>query len=184
MLYTVYDIETTGLSPHTNDIIQFAYITVKPSMEIHSSGNLYFYKDGMDWSRQAEAVHHIPQSFLRQYSDQFDENVRKMYVITQRGNLVGHNIDQFDLPFCIKFAERNGMPSITPLRTHDTMRLYPPRKKLGVLAEKLEISPIVIDSVTEGLFGDAGQAHDARRDAVTTMLIFAHAKREGLISDV
>jgi DNA polymerase III alpha subunit (gram-positive type) len=188
MLYTIADIETTGLSTTSHDIIQFAYINVNQNMSIHSSGVLYFYKDNMSWTEDAEAVHGISRNQLVQYKDDFDTNLRKMYVILQKSNLVGHNVSQFDYPFCKSYLDRNGMPTITPLSLNDTMKLYmnkfKKRMKLTVLLEQLNINPDIVTSFTNNLFGTIRSSHDARWDVVATMFLFARAKREGLVADV
>jgi DNA polymerase III alpha subunit (gram-positive type) len=183
MLYTIFDIETTGLSRTAHDIIQFAYINVHPSLHTHSSGYFYLYKDRMAWTEEAEAAHGISRNQLVQYKDQYESNLRKMYVILQKGNLVGHNLLQFDFPFCESYLLRNGMPQLEPLDLIDTMKLYK-RRKLSVLAEELNINLDIIGSVAKDMFGEANGAHDGRWDVTATMMIFARAMREGRVTNV
>ena len=123
-----------------------------------------------------------------QYADEFEDNIRKMYVILSRSNCVGHNILSFDFPFCRQFLQRNGMPATEANRYIDTMRLYRPmfgkNIKLGKLANTLGYSDMLIDVTCNAWFNTPGHAHDARWDATATAMILAKAKAEGWLDNV
>lgn len=189
MLFTVFDIETTGLNPSYCGIIQFSYVNIDENYKKVNSGCLHFYKSDMHWSAEAEAVHGISQQSLEKYALDFDDNIRRMYVILQRSNAVGHNAAGFDFPFCRQFLKKNGMSDIIPTSMVDTMNVYRPvyhkKMKLGELAHSLGFTDKLITAMSSSWFGgDGAQAHDSRWDATATALIMAKARREGLVTVV
>ena len=107
MLYTIFDLETTGFNGTSDAVCQFAFITVNQNLLPVRARNYYFYKEGMPWSEQAAAVHGLTRSFLKQYEDEYEQNLIRMYTVLQRGNLVGHNSNGFDIPFANQFLMRD-----------------------------------------------------------------------------
>ena len=185
MLYTIFDIETTGLDAFRNDVIQFAYLKINDRFEKVDSGCLHFHYPGMRWGKEAEAIHHIPEASLIPYEKDFDDNIRRMYVLLSHSNVVGHNVNNFDYPFCSQFLNKFGMQGTVPAMSFDTMLIYKfkhkKRMKLGVLAEAEGFTKHVIDACCSAWFGETTQAHDARYDVTMTALLFMKAKNEGLI---
>ena len=133
MLYTIFDLETTGFNGTSDAVCQFAFITVNQNLLPVRARNYYFYKEGMPWSEQAAAVHGLTRSFLKQYEDEYEQNLIRMYTVLQRGNLVGHNSNGFDIPFANQFLMREGFPPIVPGVCYDTMLL----RRLGFLRARL-----------------------------------------------
>lgn len=189
MIYTIFDLETTGFNHLHDDVVQLAYVRLNSRMQKVSSGNLYFYYDRMNWSEKAYAVHQISQDFLKQYVNDFEENVRTAYAILQQGNLVGHNCDAFDIPFVDNFLSRMGAPHISALRSYDTMKIYTSsfgkRPKLSDLPGHLKFTEKQIDFCLKKYFPDAEEGtsyHDARYDVAVTAMAFTNAISKGLIT--
>ena len=189
MLYTVFDLETTGFDSTRDDVVQLAYTRLDSKLHLVSSGNLYFYYDNMHWSEEAYAVHKIPQSFLQQHKDSFSENVRTAYAILQQGNLIGHNCDSFDIPFIANFLGRMGTPHVSPRRSFDTMKLFTKsfgkRPKLSDLPKHLDLSERQINFCLKNCFPDTTDSisfHDARYDVAVTTLAFTTAVIQGLLT--
>ena len=189
MQYTIFDIETTGLSPRSSAIVQFAYITCDSRLFPIRGRNYYFYKEGMPWSKEAEAVHGLSQEFLSQYKDQYDENLIHMYQVVHRATLVGHNSDAFDVPFVRQFLAGEGMEMPVPTQCYDTMKLwtkdYGRKPKLGALLSFLELDEDAIIRTAQLMFGaDAGdlKAHNACYDVALTLACFRKAVEEGKCS--
>lgn len=189
MLYTIFDLETTGFSGTSDNVCQFAAITVNQQFLPIRAQNYYFYKEGMKWSKDAEAVHGLSRQFLKQYEDQYNENLIKMYTTLQYGNLAGHNCKGFDIPFASQFLTREGLPLLRPNDCLDTMILWRPtfgkRMKLVELPKALGYTEEQILRMTKLLFKDkAGnlRPHDACYDTVATMLCLRKAAAKGLCS--
>ena len=60
-MYTVVDLEATGLDREKALIVQASAIRCRDNGEVISSHTLYFYNDlyEKNWSAEAEAIHHI-----------------------------------------------------------------------------------------------------------------------------
>jgi DNA polymerase III epsilon subunit-like protein len=192
MQYLVFDIETTGLDVFRGDIIQMAYLKLNENMQMTDSGCMYYYKEGMRWSAEAEAVHKIPQDYLRQYAAEFDGNVRRMFVLLNRANIVGHNVRKFDYPFCRSFLERNGMRItkdydvlFAPNQVHDTLEIYKSvvkgKKNLGSVLAETGISESNVTAMSKAWFKGGDGAHDARWDATAAALLFVRAVRRNYV---
>lgn len=113
MLLTVLDIETTGLFKFDAnnvlipDIIEVAYAFVDTDdMLIHKHGVLYFYKPEFDIESPAQDIHGIQRSFLKQFEDQFEENLIALASLMTNATILGKNSERFDIPFIDRFIEK------------------------------------------------------------------------------
>lgn len=186
--FVVFDIETTGFSSITCDIIQFAYCEFHGGQFVKAE-NLYFYYDGMSWSDEAEQVHKISRDYLKQYRDDFKTNLLKMYSVLNRSNVCGHNSNHFDCPFVRNWLSRMGMGDFEFGIKQDTMvDMRPihkrPRIKLTKLSELCGLTQESINYATNMWFGDSNirNSHDAAYDVTATALITLKGLREGCIS--
>lgn len=187
MFYTVFDIETTGFDGNICDVVQFAYANLDENFNCIKAESLYFYHDDMHWSKEAEEVHHLSREFLSQYKYSFETNIKKMFIILSRANVVTFNGDHFDIPFCNSWLKRFGFPDVVPNRSYDVMKIYQPvfkkRVKLVTLPERIGLSPDIIGAIAKGWFGYEGAAHDAAYDVTMTALGFSHAIHKGYVYD-
>lgn len=113
MLITVLDIETTGLFKFdannmlVPDILEVAYAFVDTdSMLIHKHGVLYFYRPEFDVESEAQQIHGLTRDFLRQYEDQFDDNLIALAAMMTNATILGKNSTRFDIPFIDRFIEK------------------------------------------------------------------------------
>lgn len=187
MLYTIFDLETTGFSGISDSVVQFSFITVNHNLLPVRARNYYFYKEGMRWSEEAAAVHGLTREFLKQYEDEYEKNLLMLYTVLQRGNLIGHNSDSFDVPFASQFLVQNGLPPLMPEICYDTMKLwhktFGKRMKLAALPDALGINKEDIIRTSNILFkGTAGEqrAHNASYDVTATMFVLREAVRRGI----
>ena len=187
MFYTVFDIETTGFDGNICEVIQFAYALLDENFNCLKAESLYFYREGMHWSKDAENVHHISQSFLSKYADEFETNIKKMYIVLSRCNAVTFNGEHFDIPFCNAWLRKFGFPDIIPNRSYDVMKIYQPvfkkRVKLVSLPERIGLSTDIIAAVSKSWFGYSGESHDASYDVTATALGFSYAIKQGYVYD-
>lgn len=179
MLYTIFDIETTGFYESTCDVIQFAYLRLNENFKYVDSGVMHFYYPGMHWSKEAENVHHISMSYLKQFENEFENNLKKMYIMLARCNAVTFNGNTFDIPFCRTWLQRMGMPYLDVTCSYDLMKILRPvygkNIKLASLPERLDIPEEVLDTLCTQWFGNAKGAHDAGYDVTMTAVGFMNA---------
>ncbi len=187
-MFTVFDLETTGLSSMSHDIIQFAYISYTDDCMPIRAESLYFYYPGMSWTEEAYAVHQIPLDFLKQYADKFEENMIKMYAVLNRGNVCGHNAKAFDCVFAKNWLSRMGISKLEYRCIQDTMTAFKPitkrsKIKLIKLAELLGVTDEITARVAQSLFHDdiANQAHNAAFDTTRTGIITTIGIKKHLI---
>lgn len=189
MLYTIFDVETTGFSGTADSVCQFAAITVNQNFFPVRTHNYYFYKEGMPWSDSAEAVHGLSRDFLKQYESEYNDNLIRMYTVLQHGNLAGHNCKGFDIPFVSQFLRREGLPELVVADCLDTMILWRPefkkRMKLVDLPGALGITEEQVLNTAKILFkkypGER-RPHDACYDTTATLLCLRVAAQRGLCS--
>lgn len=189
MLYTIFDLETTGFSGTSDAVCQFAFMTVNQDMLPVRARNYYMYKEGMSWSEEAAGVHKLTREFLKQYESEYEHNLLNMYTVLQRGNLVGHNSNGFDIPFVRQFLIREGFPPLEPGICFDTMQLwrkhFGKRMKLSNLPEALGIPESQIINLAKIMYKDnAGdlRAHNACYDVAATACCLKVAVSKGLCS--
>lgn len=108
MELVIFDLETTGLSPTANDIIQIAAIRVRFGTILHSESFSTFVNPG----------YRIP-SFITSYTGISDAHVRNAPAVAQAldnfsrfvgtSTLLAHNGHRFDMPFIRVACMRSGL---------------------------------------------------------------------------
>lgn len=188
-MFTVFDLETTGFSSYSDDVIQFSYVTFDDNNIMIKSDTLYFYYEGMSWSEEAYAVHQISQEFLKQYEDQFEENLIKMWTVLSGANVVGHNVLSFDCPFATSWLRRFGLANLQFGIIQDTMLALRPlcgghKTKLMKLCSICGITEENIDNFMSMWFPneDVRRAHNASYDVTATAILTLLGMGKGYIS--
>lgn len=188
-MFTVFDLETTGFSGSTDDVVQFSYVRFDNMNQAYEAGCLYFFYDGMSWSDSAYDVHGLSQEFLSQYKDDFKKNCLKMWTILSGANVVGHNAKSFDCPFAKAWLARMGLMNLTFGIINDTMRAFKPvthrdKVKLTKLAEMNNLTPEVINSAANMWFDseESLSAHNATYDTTATAMLALIALSKGYMT--
>lgn len=188
-MFVVFDIETTGFSEITCDIVEFAYILFDDNLNYVRGEQLYYYYEGMHWSEEAYSVHQISLDFLKTQADKFKENVIKMYSVLNHANVVGHNAKYFDCPFCATWLMKRGVRGLQYGIIQDTMLAWRPvykksRIKLTKLVDFLGVDQNTINMLVPIWFNgaEASHAHEAGYDVVATALLTTEGIRRGLIT--
>ena len=190
MSFVVFDIETTGLSSFHNEIIQFAYIMFDSNNQFVKAENLYFYREGMHWDQDlSDRVHHITLDFLKQFEDQFEENLLKMYSVLNRANVSGYNSNSFDCPFVKNWLSKFGLNDFEFGIKQDAMIGLRPRSKRAriKLVKMLELFDLTDEMVAgvSSLWFDSSKrhsAHDAVYDTTATALLTLEGLRQGYMT--
>lgn len=207
MLYTVLDAETTGKYPGAAMPVSVSYVTFNDKLERVGSGLMYFCDDSIPESDYgALQVHGLSKSVLAPYAKDFETNVRKLFRLLWRGNIVGYNSKRFDVPVLSHFltkqgfleADSDGKPKEIPvLKQYDLYQILRPilpgkimpngrkgGKTLTDAAEYFNIYPEKMSFLYKAYFGhdvsDAGY-HNADYDTFVTAMLFITMVRQGYI---
>lgn len=167
MELVIFDLETTGLSPTANDIIQIAAVRVRSGNVLHADSFATFVNPG----------YRIP-SFIVSYTGISDTHVRNASTAAQAlgafssfvgtSTLLAHNGHRFDMPF-IRAACMKACLRTRPISYADSIYLS---KRVWTASRKHGLD-VVIERL--GLNADGYRRHDARgdvsllADAVTAM---------------
>ncbi len=100
--YVVFDLETTGMSPAADEIIEISAVRVKEREIVDTFSTLV--NPGRPIPRQATAVNGITDEMVRS-APEIAEALADFLVFIGDFVLVGHNIHSFDLKFIYEKAE-------------------------------------------------------------------------------
>lgn len=202
MIFTILDIETTGLKKHSDDILEVGYIQTNENCQLLRSGVFYFYKDEFNIESDAQRVHGLTREFLSGYKNEFDASLTKLYTLFRRGIIVGKNSTKFDIPFIQIFLKRyeSGLSDVncrdsidlqtvfTPVyrKWYEKMTGNNPGRKLGTLEELMEVIGYTDEQVRsmfkEQVADDRSVAHNALYDTFMTYLLFKEAVHKRYIN--
>ena len=196
MIYTVIDIETSGLSRENADVLSFSY-ALTDGKEILAADTLYFWTDGMQWSQESYEIHGLSKEFLSQYKDDFDKNLRAMFSVVQDSVLVGYNsgymdkfgvLHGFDYQVIKNFLLRNMLDFPIPSSFVDLLKIArsretnAPNKKLQSMVDYYGISREEIARVNNTVYPDSkAVAHNSGYDVVCTAYILKEMLAKDLI---
>lgn len=196
MIYTVIDIETSGLSRENADVLSFSY-ALTDGKEILAADTLYFWADGIKWNQESYQTHGLSKEFLSQYEDDFDKNLRAMFSVIQDSILVGYNsgyIDKFgvlhgfDYQVIKNFLLRNMLDFPIPSSFVDLLKIArsretnAPNKKLQSMVDYYGISREDIVRVNDTVFpGSKAVAHNSGYDVVCTAYVLKEMLAKDLI---
>ncbi len=101
--YVVFDLETTGVSANTDEVIEISAVKV-------TGGNVagefsYLVNPGRQIPRTATAVNHITDAMVKD-APVFSEVLKDFLAFAGDMVLVGHNIHAFDMKFIYRDAEK------------------------------------------------------------------------------
>ena len=187
MIYTVFDLETSGLVDGRDDVLQFAYIvTDSESGKLIRANQFYLWEDNYQWSQEAFAVHGISKEFLKSLpKEEMPRKYQEMYTVLSRANVVGYNSKKFDWPFVDAFLTTHAVRPLPPDSHTDVMLLAQKatgkKKKLTVLTEELGFTPELVQGVNAAWFGKAAKAHDASYDVTATALCLTKMRGLGYV---
>jgi CRISPR-associated protein Cas2 len=158
--YIVVDVETTGLSAQTDEIIEIGAIKVRASVSDEEFQALVRIRGGV--SEEITKLTGITDQELLEKGRELGVVLPEFLEFAGYLPLVSHNIG-FDLGFIRAACERCELPAPGTMCI-DTLRLArktledPPDFKLGTLLKYLEIEP--------------GQAHRSIGDCISTKLLY------------
>ena len=101
--YVLFDLETTGISCETDDVIEISAVKVVGGKIVDEFSTLV--TPGRPIPAQASAVNGITDEMVRN-SPRFDAALRDFLEFAGDSVLVGHNVQMFDLKFIRRDAKR------------------------------------------------------------------------------
>lgn len=120
MEYIVFDIETSGLDPNINEIIEIGSIKIIDGVIID------------EFSHLIKPINPIPDfiTSLTGITNELVKDEEREVTVLQKfvefskeaDHFLGHNIDEFDIPFLNKRLEINGLDKINK-KTIDTLKI-------------------------------------------------------------
>ena len=164
--YCVFDMETTGVSPESDRVVEISVVKVKNGKIIHEFGTLV--NPGMPIPDNASRINGITDDMVAD-SPFFEHVLEEFMDFVGNMVLVGHNIHAFDMKFLYRDAYRNWGKTIGNDYV-DTLRIaraYLPdleHHRLVDLAEYYEIPSDV--------------AHTALNDCRMNQLVYERLAKE------
>lgn len=196
----IFDVETTGLNCHEEQIAQLSYVIINNEYNIKNAKNFYFSVDYM--SDGARAVNGLDEDILNELSGgkKFKDFANEIYQdFINADVLIAHNLD-FDLKFLEEEFERLNYNIDTFNRDkkyYCTMQSYTmfmqiphfyygfKYPRLDEVMEYLNIKNIDIEDKTKEVFECIGNSyHDSRFDVIATLFAYQSVKKIKLVSEV
>lgn len=140
--YVVFDLETTGISPYNDEVIEISAVKVRKGKVVEEFSELVNPKRTIPFA--ASRVNNITNDMVSD-APFFDEVLRHFLQFVGEDVLVGHNIQGFDMKFIYRDCERYFHQTITNDYV-DTLilakRCFPEwrHRRLGDLADHYGIS--------------------------------------------
>ena len=170
----VIDVETTGFSPRTEELLQVSIIDTKGNTLFDQ----YFKPQFHDSWEEAQAVNGISPEMVKNapaFADKLDE-INK--IISPASAVIGHNVG-----FDIRFLTYNGVDFPANAEIIDTMRLFAPvygevsssRNSTGGYKNK---SLVVAADFFSYAWGD-DQAHNSLSDCRATLYVYKKLIEKG-----
>lgn len=112
-MYTILDIETTGLSTNYDEILEVGYIRINKNrqnpkkFDICGSGTINFYRPSWKIETPAQKVHKLSRSYLESLNIDMEKSLASLYSVVYDCILIGKNSSSFDAPFIQTFLNRH-----------------------------------------------------------------------------
>jgi len=164
--FAVIDVETTGLNPSADVIVEVACLTMRGNEERESFSTLV--NPGRPIPREVAAIHGITDADVID-APTFAQVAPKLRALCENAVVVAHNAS-FDLGFLPQLADR---PVICTMRLAQLVLPEAPNYKNQGLREHLGISDPRLENAS---------AHRAMADVIVTSLIFKECLRRYLAS--
>jgi len=164
--YVVFDLETTGLSPQSDDVVEISAVKVINERIVDEFSTLVNPQRPIPY--QASQVNNITDDMVKD-APHFDVVLKDFLEFSGDMVLVGHNIERFDLPFIYRdlmkyYGRTLGNDYVDTLKLARSYRPDLMSRGLGVLSALYGIS-------TEG-------AHRALADCVMNQKVYENLALE------
>ena len=169
--YVIYDCETTGLDPKSDDIISIGAVKVKGNKILTNEAIHIFVKQDKQISHESIAIHQIRHCDLDGAVDIETAIEKFLYYIGNR-TLVGYYLE-FDLAMINKYVKP--MFGITlPNQNEEVSEIYYDKKICTIPQGNIDLR---FDTILKDLELPKLHAHDALNDAVMTAMMYIKLKQ-------
>lgn len=156
-----FDLETTGVDPMNDRIVQIAVIKLNPDGSSIEKEMLI--NPEMPIPFEASEVHGITDDMVAN-SPKFRQVAKAIFAFFEGCDIAGYNSNNFDVPFLAASFERCGMS----FPSEDT-------KLIDMLAIERKLNPNTLEAVYKRYTGNIlVDAHDALADVRATLTVFEH----------
>lgn len=200
-MFTVIDIETTGLNKSTGKLLEVAYARINPDCSIIGTGAMWFYDpeipdfDVFVDHCSGREINGLTSEFLKPHKRDFYLNLAHLCTVIQGEYLIGKNLKKFDIPFLNNYLTdrlyRVDVDIPTAKGYVELQDFFSPifkkywfekyganTRQLGTLEDYIAMENISTDEINEqfkvmfGAHNARGQgAHSALYDVVMTYMI-------------
>lgn len=174
----VFDTETTGLDTQFDDIIQIAAAEIVDGV---ATGNTFeVYLRSTKSLSDSSKIHGITVDILNEKGCKPSDGLRRFAEFVRGDVVVGHNVENFDMPMLLSNMRRHAVNWIHPTSIYDTLNLsrqqYPKLKnhKLATLIHELKLNGknthnalddvLATVELVKRLAADSMQLYDARQN--------------------
>lgn len=106
--YVLFDLETTGISRNTDEVIEISAVKVRNGRVVDEFSHLV--NPGKSIPYAASMVNNITNQMVRN-APHFDRVLEYFVNFIENDTLVGHNICSFDMPFIYRDFNAFAIPS-------------------------------------------------------------------------
>ncbi|MBQ2885891.1 MAG: 3'-5' exonuclease [Alphaproteobacteria bacterium] len=203
MIYTIFDIETTGLIENNKfpQVLEVGYIQIDEYLNILRGDSFYFYRPEWEIPEKALQINGLTLDLLKEHEKDYYSSLVKLWTLMERGRLIGKNSDAFDIPICKNmFSANSDMLKLPAVRQSiDMQKIYGKTYKdyianktgvrprsAGKLEEYMDVIGLTQDEIKaqfEEIFPSETRsaAHSALYDAYMTYLVTKDAVAKYLL---
>ncbi len=140
----VFDVESTGTDPLTDEIIQIAAVRLDATGQPCQSFQRFLKLKSKDTVGDSALIHHFTDTYLAAHGEQPETVLKDFTNFIDGAVLVGHNVT-YDLSILASYLDRLGLPQAHYKTYYDTLdiyrRFYPnlPNHKLEFLGQHFQV---------------------------------------------
>ncbi|MEK7653034.1 MAG: 3'-5' exonuclease [Patescibacteria group bacterium] len=169
--FTVFDIETSGLDPRRDEILEIAAIKFKGKEEMGRFESLIQPTKAI--SPEVEKIHGLNEIYLLVNGRRSDEAIKNFLAFCARTIIVGHNIKEFDWLFILNHLKKNSLPSPAN-KFIDTLELS---------RRILSLPTYSLSNVAQNFGLEHRNAHRAMPDVEVNAQVFIQLMEKLLLTD-
>ena len=162
----VFDVETTGLNPETDQIIELGAVKIERGNIVEKFST--FVKPTIEIPYEVTELTHITNEMVEN-APNIEDVIRQFYEFSKDCVLCGHNIINFDIKFIRRFGSYQNLDFNNDLI--DTMN--------EARVSRLKISRFNLGTVTKALGIELKGAHRAWNDAFATAQVLLKLNEAG-----
>jgi DNA polymerase-3 subunit epsilon len=171
----VFDCETTGLKPKTDDIISIGAVKIKGNKILTNEAMHIFIKQEKQISHESITIHQIRHCDLDE-AISIEKGIEKFLYFIGNRKLVGYYLE-FDVAMINKYIKPMFGIKL-PNKQEEVSAIYYDKKISTIPEGHIDLR---FDTILKDLSLPTLQAHDALNDAVMTAMIYLKLQHTGVL---